>query len=382
MLWFACCATLIVYGCGSGGGASDHEPTIAAYQTRVSQLESTNEELGTAVAEIESFFNINASTDVTATVAIDLDTSTPSAYIGDGDTSTYGNWRIGFLEKETTDILHLPTEEYGSWEADGQFHTVLLTVENTSQTSQSFPFDTFSVIEQYGARFNVVNLGSNDPLVDRNRVLIPGNTYEILLVFDVPDEASELFMISDDASILISLSDSAVVQPTATPTSIPTATATIGPTPTPTLTPTPTATPTPEPTPTPPPVIGDGSVVEYGDWQIEFLRASKNPELDAQGGIGVFTADDTYLVVAFTVENLGPTSEAFPFSDFHLVEQYGATFDQARFFMYSPFSWSPEDPLIPGNDYTRQMVFDIPPEAQSLTLQSEDGTIVMAIDAD
>jgi hypothetical protein len=335
---------LLLVGCSGEDDSVAIDATIASYQTQVAQLDAENEELlagnrdlRTAVDEVTSYFGIGEYAEASPT-AIDLSEATPNAAIGDGEILTFGDWEVEFVNYSISKEVQATGDEYNSyWEADDMYHTVLLRVENVSQHSQEFPFSDFRIREQFGAIYSGSNLIGDYPPTDHSRMRIPGTEYEILLAFDIPNEATGLSLLTQNGSLFVSLDQvtEADVAATATPSTM----------------------------------IGDGTVVEYANWRIEFVSVNTIPPEEGE--------QDVLYEVLIRAENMGGSSQVFPFSDFEMIEPYGATYGAASIALSIAYDYDEDDLLIPGSLYERHLVFVVPEQAINLLIRSEDGTLLI-----
>jgi hypothetical protein len=336
----ALCASLVLAGCGGSASTSNTDATIAAYQTQVSELQEENNLLSTVVAENSLTPNNSTSQDVSKSP-----NTAQAIEIGDGTIVTYRGWQMEFTGYSVSDSIDFPSEEYFGFVPDDQFHIIEVRVENTSQLSAPFPRSEFVVTEQYGAEFRGSRFPSSDPLVDDEKNLIPGNVYDIWLVFDVPNEATGLTLSSNDGGVVVDLGS---YDPSATP--IPNSVS----------------------------VVSDGTSVTYEDWTITFegiswLRGSQN---------------DDYLDVEITVTNGGSQSQTFPFKDFEISEQYGSTFSPFTLDfpetgdMLDDYIDAEDEMLLPNKPYELVLEFAVSKGSEGLVLRSLDGSLLVMLDGD
>jgi hypothetical protein len=219
------------------------------------------------------------------------------------------------------------------------FHTVRLNVENMSQRSQEFPFSDFRIIEQYGAIYPGNNLIGDYALTDRSQMRIPGNEYEILLAFDVPEEANGLRLVSNNGSIIVDLASFDLA-----------------------------ATPVPRSVS----ILGDGTVVEYGDWQITF--DSKNSRRGDSGTV--------YHEVFVWVVNSGEEPQTFPFREFVVPGSDGSNFYADTITTRTDsFGENAEDELLnPNKRYRMRIHFTVDDQLEEIEIKSIDGLIVIRMD--
>ncbi len=272
-------------------------------------------------------------------------------------------------------------------EARGKIVAVRLAITNVDTQPVSFFSNQDLLLEDdQGRRFSYDGDATSSFLVIQTDIydnqpdgdFQPGLTYEDAIAFDVPTDAENLALVSADGSVRIALPAEigTPVPPTRTPRPTPT------PSPIPTVVRTPTPPPTPTSVPTPSGRVGDRKQLAYGQWRIEAVGVETRKEIESEGSLLTLEADGTYYLVTLRIVNVGPRSQPFPFEEFHLEEQYGATYPSYDFFLFQPEGDAFErgDALIPNNTYTRTLLFDVPPEAEGLTLRSSDGSVAIALE--
>jgi hypothetical protein len=90
---------------------------------------------------------------------------------------------------------------------NGVFLIVTMSIRNIGTTSQPFPFDEFVIEEEFGAQYDTNSLNSiyfGDDY-DSDDALIPGNTYVLDTLFDIPPQAKNLVYKSQDGSVIVRL---------------------------------------------------------------------------------------------------------------------------------------------------------------------------------
>jgi len=101
-------------------------------------------------------------------------------------------WQIQIVGVSTTQ--RIDASEYTYYDTEQLYYLVSIRAQNLGSSSVDFPYMFFQMSEQYGATYacltGVLDLDSQDP----DRKLIPGNEYELLLIFEVAPEATGLLI--------------------------------------------------------------------------------------------------------------------------------------------------------------------------------------------
>jgi len=324
-----CCGTmgvLMLTGCGGKGDTSSKDATIEAYQYRVATLETQNERLPT-----------KAPSPTNTIPPPTYDSLRPAATLGDGKAITYGKWTIKFNRMAISPSASEPSESI--W-------TTWVTVENIDTQSVEFPFGDFRLMEPYGAYFPPTKYLSAEPEVDWEKPRIPGTRYDVQIVFYVPREVTEGIIVAKDGTALVKLGAEAMKAVA---------------------------------TPVPSLRVDDGKSVEYKGFALKFPHAYLTKEIEARSGFGVYQADDTYLVVVIEATNSTKTKAIFPYDDFILATSAGESYTRTTFGWDQPFDVREEDDILPGKEADIHIVFSITQDLEEMTLQSVDGSVVVAI---
>lgn len=332
------------------------DATVAALQTEVAELRST-------VATYQTVHPLFAEDETE-------------------DPPLAATWRVEVLGVETYDS-YPDYDDNGtrvSVKARGKIVAVRLAVTNTdNKPADYFPSQNLLLEDAQGRTFSYDSDATSSYVVFQTDIydnqpdgdLQPGLTYEEALAFDVPTDVKDLALVSEDGGVRIALPTTIGTSVPPTPTSSPT----------PTSPPTPTVAPTQTPTATASARVGDGTQLAYGQWRIEIVSVETRDQLESENDFLEFNADGIYYLVTLRIANMGDRSVPFPFDDFVLQERYGATYPTLDFVVFPPEGDGFErgDALIPENTYTRTLAFDVPPEAQGLTLRSMDGSLAIEL---
>lgn len=139
---------------------------------------------------------------------------------------------------------------------------------------------------------------------------------------------------------------------------------------------TPPATPTPIPSPTEQPALAPGAVIDQPPWRASLLR----PEyaLPLEGGIGALQPNGRFVLALVAVGNIGAAPARIPSDLFTLTDSQGrrtlaqpaaSTLFLNTYGRGQRGDFSMEEQIPPGGGvYSVPLIFDVPPNAQQLTL--------------
>jgi hypothetical protein len=171
--------------------SADYEATIEALETQVAQLQE----------RVKALSEQRTAGSSSAAQAGETPESEAATY-NVGDTVSVNDWSFAVTDVELAPTVDLSNEQFV---ARGIFVVVYLSITNSGNAPQSFPYDEFLVEDSAGRSYGL-HTDSTIPfqiyVYDTSLYgdLQPGLPYESVAVFEIPADATGLTLKTEDPS--------------------------------------------------------------------------------------------------------------------------------------------------------------------------------------